>query len=109
MDNILKIRMIEVPISLAPVKVLAPEFLTQANKPLAIRAKYTKKAGSRYMSHIQVWSWDQPLVSMTFLTVKDDVQVGLAESGLRMRRHFGTVFDSEGNAIHLLSLYKSGD
>lgn len=99
-DDILQIRMVEVPISITPVKVLAPEYLMGADKPLAIRLKEDGKK-------IQIWGWDQPLVSMAFMVIKDNSRVVIRPDGLRLRRHFGTVFDNDGKALHLLHLYGS--
>ncbi len=106
--NAIRISMVEIPISYGePVKVLVPESLFSADRPLAIRLKYKEVGSSRYASHIQVWTWDlgTPLASANFMTAGDDTTYSL-KKGTRLRRHFGTVFDSDGNAIHLLSLYK---
>ena len=106
--NEVRISMVEIPISYGvPVKVLVPESLFSADRPLAIRLKYKKAGGSRYASHVQVWTWNlgTPLANAEFMVVGDDTTYTL-EKGVRLRRHFGTVFDGDGNAIHLLSLYK---
>ena len=98
--------MVEIPISYGvPVKVLVPESLFSADRPLAIRLKYKEAGISKYGSHVQVWTWDlgTPLVSARFMAAGDDTTYTL-KKGVRLRRHFGTVFDDAGTAVHLLSL-----
>ena len=107
--NEVRISMVEIPISYGvPVKVLVPESLFSADRPLAIRLKYKKAAGSRYASHVQVWTWNlgTPLANANFMMAGDDTTYTL-KKGLRLRRHFGTVFAGDGNAIHLLMLWES--
>lgn len=91
---------VEIPISYGvPVTMLVPEYLLGA-EPLAIRLKGDGK-------RIQIWAWGKTppvLVSAKFVMVEDDNTYTL-KKGTRLNRHFGTVWDSDGKAIHLLSLY----
>lgn len=103
--------MIEIPIVIGEVvEIGVPEYLIGSNGPLAIRVDPSE-------SKIQIWAWGHSkLVKGLFLMLDDNSTFAFDKDkdGIRLRRHFGTVFGlfkkrygTKGNAIHLYSLYKS--
>lgn len=102
---------IEIPIVIGEVvEARVPEYLLGSDGPLAIRVDPSE-------SKIQIWVWDhRKLVRGLFLMLGDNAtfRFDKDKDGIRLRRHFGTVFGLfkkrygiRGNAIHLFSLYKS--
>ena len=101
-ENANTIMKIEMDISYGvPVKVLVPEYLLSADGPLAIRLKGDEK-------RVQIWAFRRSLVSVKFMMVEDDTPYTTDErhvmDNITVWRHFGTVFDGDGKAIHLLIL-----
>lgn len=99
---------IDIPIVIGEVvEARVPEYLLGSNGPLAIRLDPSE-------SKIQIWTWDhRKLVRGLFLMLGDNATFRFGIDGIRLRRHFGTVFGLfkkrygiRGNAIHLYSLYK---
>lgn len=76
--------------------VLVPEYFLGGNKPLAIRLQD---------HHIQFWMWDsRKRASAKFAVLADGYEYDFSDEGLMVSNHMGTVFDDDGNALHVVRL-----